>query len=189
MLSAHLFKFQRVSPPALVCAGEVFLCYRCRRGGNQIILSNDLGLFQNQNSTPKERRQYARKREQGEREARRFKTWLASFRAKQVFKFQIAVDFGIYLHRRAHQILSSGGIVDSDTTASKALPMSPEWTLRGVAGPTGLEPATSDVTGQRSNQLNYDPAKYYPKWWAVLVSNQRPHPCKGCALPPELTAL
>jgi hypothetical protein len=22
----------------------------------------------------------------------------------------------------------------------------------------------------------------------VLVSNQRPHPCKGCALPPELTA-
>ena len=27
-----------------------------------------------------------------------------------------------------------------------------------VAGPTGLEPATSGVTGQRSNQLNYDPA-------------------------------
>ncbi len=27
-----------------------------------------------------------------------------------------------------------------------------------MAGPTGLEPATSDVTGQRSNQLNYDPA-------------------------------
>jgi hypothetical protein len=27
-----------------------------------------------------------------------------------------------------------------------------------LAGPTGLEPATSDVTGQRSSQLNYDPA-------------------------------
>ncbi len=26
-----------------------------------------------------------------------------------------------------------------------------------MAGPTGLEPATSGVTGQRSNQLNYDP--------------------------------
>ena len=28
-----------------------------------------------------------------------------------------------------------------------------------VAGPTRLELATSGVTGQRSNQLNYDPAK------------------------------
>ena len=27
-------------------------------------------------------------------------------------------------------------------------------------GPTGLEPATSDVTGRRSNQLNYDPVKF-----------------------------
>ena len=36
------------------------------------------------------------------------------------------------------------------------------WTckLRDVmAEPTGLEPATSDVTGRRSNQLNYDSAK------------------------------
>src|SRR5713226_4479969 len=28
-----------------------------------------------------------------------------------------------------------------------------------MAGRTGLEPATSDVTGRRSNQLNYHPAK------------------------------
>ena len=30
--------------------------------------------------------------------------------------------------------------------------------LKGLAGTTGLEPATSDVTGRRSNQLNYVPA-------------------------------
>jgi hypothetical protein len=30
--------------------------------------------------------------------------------------------------------------------------------LNRMAEPTGLEPATSDVTGRRSNQLNYDSA-------------------------------
>ena len=29
--------------------------------------------------------------------------------------------------------------------------------LKNMAGPTGLEPATSCVTGRRSNQLNYGP--------------------------------
>ena len=31
---------------------------------------------------------------------------------------------------------------------------------RKVAGVTGLEPATSGVTGQRSNQLSYTPATF-----------------------------
>gem|GEM_PF-5398544 len=30
--------------------------------------------------------------------------------------------------------------------------------IEKMAGTTGLEPATSDVTGRRSNQLNYVPA-------------------------------
>ena len=33
-----------------------------------------------------------------------------------------------------------------------------ETKKKRVAGTTGLEPATSDVTGRRSNQLNYVPA-------------------------------
>ncbi len=35
---------------------------------------------------------------------------------------------------------------------------------KNVAGTTGLEPATSDVTGRRSNQLNYVPAFCQPDY-------------------------
>ena len=61
-----------------------------------------------------------------------------------------------------------------------------------MAGTTGLEPATSDVTGRRSNQLNYDSAirnfsttqlSSIETWWAVLGSNQWPPVCKTDALP------
>ena len=54
---------------------------------------------------------------------------------------------------------------------------------------TGLEPATSGVTGQHSNQLNYHSAclKLYRwqdlHWWVLRGSNPRPSPCKGDALP------
>ena len=50
-----------------------------------------------------------------------------------------------------------------------------------LAGWTGLEPATSDVTGRRSNQLNYNPALVRALtafawimregWWAVQDLN------------------
>ncbi len=72
-----------------------------------------------------------------------------------------------------------------------------------MAGPTGLEPATSGVTGLRSNQLSYDPdfrpttvasgreAEYTEAvrrgnaevWWEVPGSNRRPAACKADALP------
>jgi hypothetical protein len=38
----------------------------------------------------------------------------------------------------------------------KRLPLMMKAAASYVAEPTGLEPATSDVTGRRSNQLNYD---------------------------------
>ena len=37
-----------------------------------------------------------------------------------------------------------------------------DLTPERLAGLTGLEPATSDVTGRRSNQLNYHPARVAP---------------------------
>src|SRR5690349_2259440 len=78
-----------------------------------------------------------------------------------------------------------------------------------MAEPTGLEPATSDVTGRRSNQLNYDSASKHCRfsiancrlkrtllfqigncqlaignvWWARRDSNPQPLPCKGSRLP------
>src|SRR6185437_5239035 len=54
-----------------------------------------------------------------------------------------------------------------------------------MAGTTGLEPATSDVTGRRSNQLNYVPALGGPngcEWWAITDSNRGPSACKADAL-------
>ena len=54
-----------------------------------------------------------------------------------------------------------------------------------MAGATGLEPATSCVTGRRSNQTELHPRI----WWAVRGSNPRHPRCKHGALPAELTAL
>jgi hypothetical protein len=54
-----------------------------------------------------------------------------------------------------------------------------------VAERTGLEPATSGVTGRHSNQLNYHSMG---RWWALQGSNLRPTACKAVALPAELSA-
>ena len=40
---------------------------------------------------------------------------------------------------------------------SSSIPPGDERSARRLAGSTGLEPAASAVTGQRSSQLNYDP--------------------------------
>src|SRR5271167_4708290 len=57
---------------------------------------------------------------------------------------------------------------------------------------TGLEPATPGVTGRYSNQLNYHSIanRDAPLVWCVLRgSNSRHSPCKGDALPTELSTL
>src|SRR5947199_4733227 len=62
---------------------------------------------------------------------------------------------------------------------------------------TGLEPATPGVTGRYSNQLNYhstcgklEAARRDRRvWWVLRGSNSRHSPCKGDALPTELSTL
>src|SRR6266849_2603751 len=58
-----------------------------------------------------------------------------------------------------------------------------------LAERTGLEPATPGVTGRYSNQLNYRSAFTLPRveWWVLTGSNRRHSPCKGDALPAELS--
>ena len=50
---------------------------------------------------------------------------------------------------------------------------------RSMAGATGLEPATSGVTGRRSNQLSYAPAASIP---GEHTRTAPPLACQGAAL-------
>src|SRR5512139_1487844 len=74
------------------------------------------------------------------------------------------------------------------------------FAFRMLAEWTGLEPATPGVTGRYSNQLNYHslvlqetllpkirPPDAQPGWWVLRGSNPRHSPCKGDALPAELS--
>ncbi len=50
--------------------------------------------------------------------------------------------------------------------------------IERMAGTTGFEPATSDVTGRRSNQLNYVPAmsrEYYDASTGTLAATNFAH--------------
>ncbi len=75
----------------------------------------------------------------------------------------------------------------SDNKKGRTFPVAP---FEGMAEWTGLEPATPGVTGRYSNQLNYhsDFSKS-TTWWVLRGSNPRPSPCKGDALPAELSTL
>ena len=49
----------------------------------------------------------------------------------------------------------------------------PSNLLKGMAGTTGLEPAASAVTGQRSNQLNYVPTPVRDQFAKPRTSTER----------------
>src|SRR5690606_37058338 len=51
-----------------------------------------------------------------------------------------------------------GRLIQSTAIAKRQERFSKELILREMAGATGLEPATSGVTGRHSNQLSYAPA-------------------------------
>ena len=53
--------------------------------------------------------------------------------------------------------LATRNFLNRASESTKAAEVAADQVLR-LAGPTGLEPATSGVTGRRSNRLNYDPA-------------------------------
>ena len=73
--------------------------------------------------------------------------------------------------------------IQSLATRKRAHPPFGGQALVHLAEWTGLEPATPGVTGRYSNQLNY----HSNSWWVLTGSNRRPSPCKGDALPAELS--
>jgi hypothetical protein len=60
--------------------------------------------------------------------------------------------------------LNEGEAPGPNWTMTRELPI-PCKCLKELAGTTGLEPAASAVTGQRSNQLNYVPTLFSYRYW------------------------
>ncbi|CAM2174034.1 hypothetical protein PSAC2689_230041 [Paraburkholderia sacchari] len=102
------------------------------------------------------------------------------------------------------------GTPDITTAANKKGEPEFAFLLIDLAERTGLEPATPGVTGRYSNRLNYRSVLVYCRatfcavaalhlacremchanlklWWVLRGSNSRPTPCKGAALPTELS--
>ena len=84
--------------------------------------------------------------------------------------------------RRLSGTSADPGLQNFERLCSAEARKSCRWNTK-MAERTGLEPATPGVTGRYSNQLNYRSGI----WWVLTGSNRRPSPCKGDALPAELS--
>ena len=99
----------------------------------------------------------------------------------------IPIDAWLFRRNPRTNRVKNGG------NASRYLPKNPFLSVgyaHEMAEWTGLEPATPGVTGRYSNQLNYhsEEIRYSNRsWWVLRGSNPRPSPCKGDALPAELS--
>ena len=64
---------------------------------------------------------------------------------------------GVVAGTRTSACISAGTSSVLENVSAGLLKKRKEQKRKKLAGTTGLEPATSDVTGRRSNQLNYVP--------------------------------
>src|SRR3954471_15543579 len=93
------------------------------------------------------------------------------------------------VHHRKRVLLDSNFAPDQSGALQQMKKANACSPLMVLAEWTGLEPATPGVTGRYSNQLNYHSLILHVKfrWWVLRGSNPRHSPCKGDALPTELS--
>ena len=95
-----------------------------------------------------------------------------SFSTHSILRFSFA--FYCFPHKKLLNLLCFLNLVLHTVNELNLLKLS--------LGPDGLEPSTPRLSSVCSNQLSYEPLK----WWSRTGSNRWPAECKSAALPTEL---